>query len=134
VERPRRIALPPVHGWYWLTMLIAGTLGTALGDFTSFRLGLGLGGASLTLSAIVVALLWIGSAGVLANAVDYWLSIVAVRAAGTAAGDFFAHRAGLAVGTIAAGAVLVLLLSLSKERAALPKAAEEVSDLRATSR
>jgi len=87
--------LPTVDATYWLTMLIAGTLGTALGDFSSFKTGLGLGGASIVLSLLVAGLVAVKSAGSPVLPLSYWLIVVAIRTAGTSVGDFFAHTVGL---------------------------------------
>ena len=87
--------LPTVDATYWLTMLIAGTLGTALGDFSSFKTGLGLGGASIVLSLLVAVLVAIKSAESPALPLSYCLVVVAIRTAGTSVGDFFAHTVGL---------------------------------------
>ena len=103
-------ALPSVDGLYWLRMLLAGTLGTMLGDMGSFMSGLGLGGASLALSGMVAALIAARQAGVIASTLSFWFIVVAIRAAGTSLGDFSAHQIGLgasaAVAALALGAIL----------------------------
>ena len=90
-----RNGLPVIDGVYWLTMLVAGTLGTALGDFLSFKSGLGLGGASLALSAWVALLVVLRTDGRVARPVPYWFLVVMIRTAGTSVGDWFAHHIGL---------------------------------------
>ena len=78
-------ALPPTDGWYWTSMFIAATLGTVIGDLTSFGSGPGLGWSSVLLSAITVAWLGLGREALRITAV-YWLTIVLIRTAGTAVG------------------------------------------------
>jgi uncharacterized membrane-anchored protein len=117
-EKRGRIELPPVDAGYWALMLAAGTLGTALGDFSSFRSGLGLGGASMTLSACVLVAAFVGLRGPFSSALYYWFTIVVVRAAGTSVGDYFARHLGLAQSAVAAAAALTILLALWPERRA----------------
>lgn len=118
---PGRIGLPPIDAKYWCIMLVAGTLGTAIGDFVSFRLGLGLPVASVVLSGIVAFALSVGRAGWLAVAVYYWFTIVAIRATGTAVGDLSAKLIGLAPSTMLSGLLLVMLLSLWRDQLAKRK-------------
>lgn len=112
----RKVALPPVDLWYWATMLIAGTLGTAIGDYVSFGAGLGLPIASLVLSAAVVVALIVGSRGMLAYSTYYWSSIVGIRAAGTAVGDFSAKLIGLAPSVLLFGVLLIAILTQWRKR------------------
>jgi uncharacterized membrane-anchored protein len=102
---------------YWLCMFIAGTLGTVIGDFCSHNMGLDDGGAAILLSPIVAVLLLIGWRGPLRLLPFYWLTVVAIRAAGTAVGDFVSGRSmlGLPVSTAMTGVVFVLLLLIWKE-------------------
>jgi len=107
---------PATDGWFWATMLTAGTLGTAIGDFTADDLGLGSGLGTLVLGAILaVALAWAGRSH-WATRLAYWGCIVAVRSAGTTAGDFCAFGHGLGLGlplsTGLSGAALVAVLKL----------------------
>jgi uncharacterized membrane-anchored protein len=110
----------PATTWdYWLCMLIAGTLGTVVGDFTSFQAGLGLAKSSIVLSLILAGVFYVGR-GRLQVILFYWFVVVLVRAAGTAVGDFFASKAvglGLPLSTALTGALLVATLMLWKERA-----------------
>lgn len=103
---------------YWVSMFIAGTLGTVIGDFCSHNLGLGDAGAAITLSPIVVVLLLVGWRGPLRLLPFYWLTVVAIRAAGTAVGDFVSGRnmLGLPISTAVTGILFVALLAFWKER------------------
>jgi uncharacterized membrane-anchored protein len=73
---------------YWVCMFIAGTLGTVIGDFCSHNMHLDDAGAAILLSPIVAVLFLIGRRGRLLLLPFYWLTVVAIRAAGTAVGDF----------------------------------------------
>jgi uncharacterized membrane-anchored protein len=116
-RQPGEGVLDRVDWLYWATMLIAGTLGTALGDFSSFRTGLGLAGASMALSVLVAALIGLGSGGRLFRfTLYYWLTVVAIRTAGTSVGDYFARIWGLPESTLVFAVALIALLALWPER------------------
>jgi uncharacterized membrane-anchored protein len=112
---------------YWVCMFIAGTLGTVIGDYCS-HLGLGDGGAALLLSPIVAILFLVGARGPLRLLPFYWLTVVAIRAAGTMVGDFISgrHVLGLPVSTAVTGILFVLLLVVWKQ-SARPEAAVAAS-------
>ena len=103
---------------YWLSMFIAGTLGTVIGDFSSHNLHLGDAQASLVLSAGLGLLFAIARDGLLLRMLwFYWLTIVAVRSAGTVVGDFLAgrHMLGLPLSTLITGTLFVALLVIWKQ-------------------
>lgn len=111
--------LPNTDSRYWTAMLTAGTLGTVIGDYASFNSGLGTGYASVLLGGVLAALFFSGRTGPLANLWFYWLTVVAVRAAGTAFGDFLSHNVmSLALSTLVTGVVFVAMLLLWRERPA----------------
>ena len=88
-------------------MFISGTLGTVIGDFCSHNMGLDDAGASILLSPIVVVLFLAARGGRLLLPF-YWLTVVLIRAAGTAVGDFISGRnmLGLPVSTAVTGGSL----------------------------
>jgi uncharacterized membrane-anchored protein len=55
-------SLPATDTSYWITMLAAGTLGTAAGDWVGEETGLGLGFGSAVL-ALIFVVVWFVSAG-----------------------------------------------------------------------
>ena len=105
---------------YWTSMFIAGTLGTVIGDYCSHNLHLGDAEASLVLGSILALLFVTARNGLLRSLSYYWLTIVAVRAAGTVVGDLLAgrHVLGLATSTLVTGILFVALLTVWKEPAA----------------
>lgn len=105
---------------YWISMFIAGTLGTVIGDYCSHDLHLGDGGASLLLVPILALVFVIVRNGRFRALPYYWLTIVTVRSAGTAVGDLVAGRTmlGLPLGTLVTGTLFVALLVMWKEPAA----------------
>ncbi len=107
-------------GWYWAAMLAAGTLGTVIGDGVADGLGMGPGPASILLAAVLAAVLAVAGRSGWAAAAGYWGSVVAVRSAGTAAGDALAGAGGIGLGlplsTACTGAGLAAILLLWRAR------------------
>ena len=104
--------MPTTNGWYWAGMLVAGTLGTALGDGTADGLGLGVAAGSLLLCAILAAVFLLRARDAFAGLAFYWVTVVAVRTAGTTLGDFSADTMGLLTSTVLSGAAMAALLVL----------------------
>jgi uncharacterized membrane-anchored protein len=102
---------------YWICMFVAGTLGTVIGDYCSHNLQLDDGGAALLLSPIVAALFLSGRNGLLFWLPFYWSTVVAIRAAGTAVGDFVSGRQmlGLPLSTLVTGVALIACLAVWRE-------------------
>lgn len=98
--------LPQTDGRYWTAMLIAGTLGTAAGDFVSDGLGFGAGPASLITLVVLAAVFTARARPEFAAGAFYWVAIVAVRTAGTTVGDWLADGLTLAAST--AGSLILL--------------------------
>ena len=80
--------------WFWATMLVAGTLGTAIGDWLAFQSGLGLAGATalttVLLGGALVALVRHARMRVLA----FWTLVLVIRTWGTNVGDLSGDAAG----------------------------------------
>ncbi len=113
---PASGGLPATNGVYWVAMLVAGTLGTAAGDYIADELGFGLVYGSLAECLVLAAMLSLrGIPGWLSKQ-SYWLTIVCVRTAGTTVGDFLASRHGAGLGleasTVFTGILWIALLVL----------------------
>jgi len=110
--------LPATDLSYWIIMLTAGTLGTALGDWVAGELGLGLGFGSVVLAAVLGVVLLISTRYGNMTKPWYWLGIVAARTVGTTLGDFVANRHGLNFGlplsTLFTSLLLISILVLWK--------------------
>jgi uncharacterized membrane-anchored protein len=112
---------------YWVSMLVAGTLGTVMGDYFSHNLHLGDGGGAVVLSAVLAGFFLIGARGLIWSLPFYWATVVMVRAAGTCVGDFLAQRSmlGLALSTAVTGVAFAALLRAWRE--AKPDAARRAA-------
>ena len=104
-----RGSVPETDGPYWMAMLTAGTLGTALGDYAAGALGLG--ASSIGFVALLALVLAVGHRAAATTTLAYWLTIVVIRTAGTNVGDFLAGRDGLSLGlrvsTVCTGLLLL---------------------------
>lgn len=117
---------PATDGWYWLSLLTAGTLGTAIGDYVAEDLHLGTGFGTLLLTVICTVVLATGMRSRWLTKAGYWLAIIAVRSAGTTAGDWLAFREepglsnglhlGLPLSTACTGALFLGTLLLWRAR------------------
>jgi uncharacterized membrane-anchored protein len=103
-------------GLYWLTMLIAGTLGTATADaighsFNSVKIGVPISAsiATLALLLILIARTRLMKFG----ATSYWVTVAAIRWWGTNVGDISAFFLSLVPSAAIAGFALSTLLSAS---------------------
>lgn len=117
---PLRLRRRVADGRYWAAMLTAGTLGTAIGDCVADRFGLGPGGGTLVLGGIMAVVLVAGCRSNWSGRLAYWSGIVAVRSAGTTAGDYWVRAPwidpGLPLATACSGAVFIATLLLWRPR------------------
>jgi len=126
ISRVNRFSLEVM---FWTTVLIANTLGTALGDWMSDNTGLGFGRATLVITALLglVALLHFRTA---VNKVAlFWAGFVLIQPFGATAGDFVTKSrdiGGNGFPTYYASAVLTavliaLIVTTNRRSAATPR-------------
>jgi uncharacterized membrane-anchored protein len=87
-----RVAVDHVTGrtdetFYWLTILISNTLGTALGDFTADTAGVGFGGGALIFSGLIALVAAAYFFSKIPRAVLFWAAYVLTRPLGATLGD-----------------------------------------------
>ncbi len=123
------IATPKAEIFYWFSVLLSNTLGTALGDFLADDSGLGFMGAASLIAALIAAT---ALATQLRNAnrvILFWIAFVLTRPFGATFGDVLTkptEHGGLAFGTAGSSLILVAILaglvvaSLSRQRKTLP--------------
>jgi len=119
-----------IDAGYWACMFLAGTLGTEIGDYCSHSLKLGDARAALLLSSVLAALFLIGRRDRILLLPVYWSSVVMIRAAGTAVGDYLAARPtiGLPLSTAVTGFAFVGLLLIWNETAKPDHVADGLGD------
>jgi len=107
------IRSPRVEAFYWTTIMLSQTLGTALGDWTAGTAGLGYTGAALVFGFLLAL---IGAAYVwttVSRTVLFWAAFILTRPLGAALGDFLDKphaMGGLALSRYAASATLIAFI------------------------
>jgi uncharacterized membrane-anchored protein len=127
-QRSTKTEILDADSGYWVSMFLAGTLGTVIGDYFSYNLHLGGVTSSFVLCAVLAVLFLIGARGLLWVLPFYWLTVVMIRAAGTVVGDYLAadDLLGLKASTLITGIIFVGILWLWKDAAkSIQKAAEQ---------
>lgn len=99
--------------FYWVTIMLSQTLGTALGDWMADTAGLGYGGGAVvfgTLLAVIAALYYWTE---ISRTVLFWIAFILTRPLGAVVGDFLdkpLSKGGLAFSRYSASAVLLVLI------------------------
>jgi len=99
-----------INAFYWVTMFVAGVLGTVGGDAMSYGIRLGNLGATIALGVPLGLAFWFGRNGLLRQLYYYWLTVALIRSAGTSAGDLLSYVIGLTGATAASGATFFALV------------------------
>jgi uncharacterized membrane-anchored protein len=106
--------------FYWVTILVANTLGTALGDFTATDAGLGFERGALVFAALIAVVAAVNYFTRAPKSVLFWAAYVLTRPLGATLGDTLTkphEQGGLAFGritsslVIAAGMVIILAVT-----------------------
>lgn len=82
------VTAPPAEAFYWLTITLSQTLGTALGDWAADDGGLGYAGGALVFGGalVVLALLWWRTS--IDRVLLFWAAFILTRPFGATVGDF----------------------------------------------
>lgn len=109
--------------FYWVTILVANTLGTALGDFTADDAGLGFGGGALVFAALLALVALAHYFTKISDSVLFWAAYVLTRPLGATLGDTLTkphEQGGLELSRIASSlviaSVMVVLIVLTYRR------------------
>jgi len=117
--------------FYWLTILVSNTLGTALGDFTADDLGLGFEKGALVFAGLIALVALAHFVTRIPKPALFWAAYVLTRPLGATLGDTLTkphEQGGLALGriasslTIAAAMVVIIAFVTWRERRAEPVA------------
>ena len=73
--------------FYWVTILVSNTAGTALGDFTATDLGLGFGGGEIVFSGLIVLVVLAHFFTNIKAGLLFWSAYVLTRPLGATLGD-----------------------------------------------
>lgn len=100
--------------FYWLTILVSNTLGTALGDYLADDSGLGFFGGALLIGSTIAIVALLFRLTSLNRVTLFWIAFVLTRPFGATFGDLLTkdvRQGGLGFGTAGSSAVLGILLA-----------------------
>ncbi len=107
------VATPKVEAFYWATITLSQTLGTALGDWMADSTGLGYGGGAIVFAALLGLVAWAYYATAVSRVALFWTAFILTRPLGATVGDFLdkpvAHG-GLALSRPLASAVIAVFI------------------------
>jgi uncharacterized membrane-anchored protein len=110
------VATPRVEIFYWVTITLSQTLGTALGDWTADSTGLGYDGGALVFGAGLAALTALYYWSGISRVFLFWAAFILTRPLGATIGDFLdkpTSDGGLALSRpLASAAILALIVVL----------------------
>ena len=101
------------EAFYWMTIMLSQTLGTALGDWTADTGGLGYGGGAIVFCAMLAVVAIAYYRTTISRTVLFWAAFILTRPLGAVVGDFLDKpivNGGLALSRYTASAVLVMLI------------------------
>ncbi|HVI58924.1 MAG TPA: hypothetical protein VM619_08610 [Luteimonas sp.] len=115
---------PRAESFYWATILVSQTLGTALGDWTADSAGFGYAGSAMVFGALLLLVGLAHPRTSLPRAGLFWSAFVLTRPLGAVVGDLLdkpVQQGGLELSRYAASLVLLAMVALLV--AALPQRA-----------
>jgi uncharacterized membrane-anchored protein len=107
------VSSPASEGFYWSTIMLSQTLGTALGDWTADTAGLGYTGGMLVFGSLLGLLVVLYYRTDASRTLLFWAGFVLTRPLGAVVGDFLdkpADAGGLALSRYSASAALLIFI------------------------
>jgi uncharacterized membrane-anchored protein len=105
--------LPKTDAFYWLSILVASTFGTTMGDFTSDVLDLGFGGGALLLGALLLIVLIVDYRSKTTTIALYWTALIIASTIGATSGDFLTKEDALNLGYGRGSLILITVLAVT---------------------
>lgn len=109
------VSTPRVELFYWITITLSQTLGTALGDWMADDTGLGYLGSALVFSAAIAAVAIAYYTTSISRALLFWAAFILTRPLGATVGDFMDKPladGGLAMSRPLASLALAVLIAV----------------------
>lgn len=100
------------EAFYWTTILISNTLGTALGDFLADDSGLGFAGGALLIGSLLLVIVLLHYFSKVSAILLFWIAFVLTRPFGATFGDLLtkaSNKGGIDFGTKGASLILFTL-------------------------
>ena len=113
--RVDRITTRKDEVFYWLTILVSNTLGTALGDFVATTTGLGFERGALVFAALIALVALARYFTAIPSSVLFWAAYVLTRPLGATLGDTLTKspaEGGLGIGRIGSSLAMALAMVL----------------------
>jgi uncharacterized membrane-anchored protein len=113
--------------FYWVTILVSNTLGTALGDFVATTTGLGFEKGALVFTALILIVAGLHFFSRLPTSVTFWAAYVLTRPLGATLGDILTKphaQGGLNLNRITSSLVIAVLMVILIALTSLRKRAE----------
>ncbi|HZF73872.1 MAG TPA: hypothetical protein VEZ51_10595, partial [Gemmatimonadaceae bacterium] len=101
--------------FYWLTILVSNTLGTALGDFVATTTGLGFEGGALVFAGLLAVVGGLYFLTALPRSLLFWAAYVLTRPLGATLGDVLTKpnaEGGLNLSRIASSLVIAAIMTI----------------------
>jgi uncharacterized membrane-anchored protein len=98
--------------FYWSTILVSNTLGTAMGDYMADSLNLGFGAAAGIIGGCLICLAGLAYFSKVSHVLLFWVAFVLTRPFGATFGDLLTKsksKGGLDLGTLQASMVILAL-------------------------
>lgn len=108
-----RIASRTDEAFYWLTILVSNTLGTALGDFTADSAGIGFGGGAVVFGGLIAAVAAADAFTKAPKPVLFWAAYILTRPLGATLGDTLTKPpadGGLGLSRIASSLAIAVMM------------------------
>lgn len=107
------VSTPKAEGFYWATIMLSQTLGTALGDWTADTAGLGYLGAAAIFGGLLILVAGAYFWSEISRTALFWAAFVLTRPLGAVVGDFLdkpVESGGLALSRYSATAALLVFI------------------------
>lgn len=107
------VSTPKSESFYWLTIMLSQTLGTALGDWTADTAGLGYLSAAAIFSGLLLLIILAHFFATISRTLLFWTAFVLTRPLGAVVGDFLdkpVANGGLELSRYSATATLFVLI------------------------
>jgi uncharacterized membrane-anchored protein len=108
-----RITSKTNETFYWVTILVSNTLGTALGDFTADNVGVGFEGGALIFSGLIAVVAALHFFTKIPKPILFWAAYILTRPLGATLGDTLTkpyNVGGLNLNRIAASLVILIAM------------------------
>jgi uncharacterized membrane-anchored protein len=99
--------------FYWITILVSNTLGTALGDFVATTTGLGFGGGAVVFAGLIAVVAALHFLTKIPTSILFWAAYVLTRPLGATLGDTLTKptaQGGLNLGRFWSSFVILVLM------------------------